>query len=99
MARARALRAGSPGRFGTSPISCHVSSSSCRSTTNAGPRGAAVARVMSSSFRLHALQVRVLEARWVLQPVADRAIDADVGAPDERDLHGEIRVREHADQG
>lgn len=42
------------------------------------------------------LQVRLPETVGVLEPVAEQAVDADVGEPDQRELHGEICVGEDA---
>ena len=42
----------------------------------------------SASTGLHAMKVRVFEPARILQPVADRAVDADVRRPDQRDLNG-----------
>jgi hypothetical protein len=62
--------------------------------------GQALERALSSSSgltQLHALEVRVLEARGVLQPVSDRTIDADVREPDQAELSRGLGVDDESD--
>jgi hypothetical protein len=47
--------------------------------------------------QLHALEVRVFEARGVLQPVSDGAINADVREPDQAELNRGLSIDDESD--
>ena len=47
--------------------------------------------------QLHALEVRVFEARGVLQTVSDRAINADVREPDQAELNRGLSIDDESD--
>lgn len=47
--------------------------------------------------RLHALEVRVLETRAVLQAVSNGAIDADVREPDQAELNCGLGIDDESD--